>query len=81
MEEAIIEASNATHEWNSDYLGTESMSVEQARAEMARLQARAETDPEPHDDGNDEATEDGFSWRGWSFRLLIDRGDGRYRPE
>lgn len=75
MKLCIIEASDDTHEWDSDYVGTGSMALDEAKARVAELETRARTDKP---DANE--CPDGISWRGWHFRLLQEDDDGAYRP-
>lgn len=69
----IIEAMDDTHEWDSDYVGSESYTVEAAQAYVYELEERAANDP-----ANEDGCSDGVSWNGWVFRILADDADGCY---
>jgi len=68
-----IEAADDDHEWDSDYVGSESYEIDEALQYLDELRARETSDPE-----NDDECADGVSWRGWSFRLcgFDERGRG-----
>jgi hypothetical protein len=61
----IIEARDDSHEWDSDYVGNESMTL----GEALQYIRQAESGQSPDDQ----------DWTGWKFRVLRDGGDGVYR--
>jgi len=62
----IIEARDETHDWDSDYVSSETWTLGEAR-EYIRL---AESGQSPDDQ----------DWTGWEFRICMDHGDGAYVP-
>lgn len=79
----IIEARNPKNgDWNSDYVGNESLSLIEAEHIVDNLRHRAANDPV--EDGTVEDgtydTEDGVSWNGWLFRIMAEI-DGHYGYE
>lgn len=69
----IIEASDPNHNWDSDYVSSESFTLAEAREYIKELQNRAETDPTDGDEAPD-----GISWLGWSFRIRAENDHGCY---
>lgn len=69
----LVEAMDDRHEWDSDYVGSESYTVEVARAYVCELEERAANDP-----ANADECSDGISWAGWIFRIRAEDDDGCY---
>ena len=72
-----IQARDAQHDWDSDYVGSESMPLSEARLALADLRHEAETDP--GDAANAEERAAGLSdgkthWGGWTFRIVAQVG-------
>lgn len=62
-----IDARHENHgnNWDSDYVGNETMTEAEAEKYMAELEARSEYD----DPDGETPGEDGNNWYGWEFRL------------
>jgi len=82
-----IEARDSQHDWDSDYVGSQSFTLAEARQYVAELRLRAETDPkfaypDPYDAAANQTItplpgSDGENWYGWEFRIVRYTDSGR----